>query len=231
MKTYIWGIPTRLFHWLLATGFIIAYILSDFEDYMNFHFAFGLMVGILIIFRLIYGLIGPKYSLFSNFPFCIRNQINFIKTFFDNSKKYAGHNPPASFVMILIFIVGISCSLSGYLLYKSNFSENILFFNKEILEEIHEIFANLLLGLVILHLLGIISDTIFHYKVGTLKSIFTGFKNIEDENIKSNLFLKIFAVIWFTAAIFVFYQAYNFTKISENEVEQQNSIQNEDEDD
>jgi len=53
MKTYIWSLPTRIFHWLLVIGMVAAYILSDDEALLNFHSSVGYMVGIVIIFRII----------------------------------------------------------------------------------------------------------------------------------------------------------------------------------
>ncbi len=112
MKTKVWNIAIRLFHWGLAFGFLITFISGEADKYRNLHYGFGLFVGVLIIFRLIYGFIGPKYANFKDFPIEIKNQIDFIRHFFKKDKFYIGHNPAASVVMITIFIVGILCSLS-----------------------------------------------------------------------------------------------------------------------
>jgi cytochrome b len=223
MKTYIWSIPTRIFHWLLAIGFTIAYILSDFENLRNLHFAFGSFVGILIIFRLLFGLFGPKYSIFSDFPLGLKNQKEFIKTYFSKSPKiYPGHNPLASVFILSILFVGIICSISGYMLYATENSVLNIGVNEEFLEESHEIMANLFLVLVGIHLLGMLSDKIFHGKTGTLNSIFTGYKNIDSENIKLNSFQKIFSLLWLIIPFIIFYLAYNLpvnTKENGNEKE------------
>lgn len=117
MKTKVWTISIRLFSWFLAIGFTFAYILSDFDKYENLHYAFGLFVGVLIFFRIIYGLIGSKYGNFKDFPIGIKKQIEFISHFFKKDKTYIGHNPPASVVMLSIFVVGLFCSISGFMLY------------------------------------------------------------------------------------------------------------------
>ncbi|MEI6575489.1 MAG: cytochrome b/b6 domain-containing protein [Bacteroidota bacterium] len=208
MKTYIWSIPTRLSHWLIAIGFAVAYILGDFEAYLNLHFAFGALVGTLIIFRIIFGIIGPKYSNFKDFPIGLKNQVAFIKTYFSGSHKYAGHNPSASVVMLLILLVGLICSISGYLRYAAENNVLTIGINEEILGESHEILANLFLILVGVHLLGILSDTVFHNKTGTIQSIFTGYKNIESENTRLNIFHKSFSWLWLIVPFIFFYMAY-----------------------
>jgi len=218
MKTYIWTIPTRLFHWLLALSFAIVYALGDEDSLQNLHFAFGAFLGILVLFRLLYGFIGPKYSHFRDFPVGVGNQIEFAKTFFANTKYYAGHNPAASVVMLCIFIIGLTCSISGFLIYAS---ENLAFnigLGEDFLEEAHEVLANSFLVLVMFHLLGIAMDTVFHGKIGTLQSIFSGYKNIEAENAQLNSFHKIFAIAWFIVPFIFFYIADGF-KVNESKTE------------
>ena len=207
MKSYIWTLPTRLFHLLLAISFTVAYFLADFDNLKNLHFAFGVFVGVIIFFRLFFGFFGPKYSHFHDFHIGMGHQIEFFKTFFDKTKVYAGHNPAASFVMICIFIVGIGCSISGYLLYANE--NNVLNFSigKEALKEAHEITAHLFLVLVLVHLLGVVVDLIFHSKYETLKSIFTGYKNIENVSVELNGFQKYFSIIWLILPFICFYLA------------------------
>ena len=222
MKTYIWSLPTRLFHWLLAIGFTVAYILGDFDNLENWHFAFGALVGALIFFRLLFGLFGPKYSNFKDFPIALKNQKEFIRSYFSKSKTYVGHNPVASVVMLLILIIGILCSISGYLLYAAE--NNVLSsgINEGLLEESHEFLANIFLVLVGIHLFGVLSDTLFHRKTGTIQSIFTGNKNIESKNIHLNGFHITFSLLWFIIPAIVFYLAYG---LQNNETKKENRIE------
>jgi cytochrome b len=220
MKNYIWTIPTRLFHWLLAISFAAAYILGESDELKNLHFAFGVFVGVLIFFRLLYGLFGPKYSHFRDFPIGLKKQTEFIKTFFSNTKHYAGHNPLASLVMLGIFIVGFACSISGFLIYATENNTLNINLGDDFLEGAHEITANLFLALVFIHLIGIIADVIFHGKNGTMRSIFSGYKNIESENVKLNISQKFFSILWFIIPFIFFYWAYGLqiaNEKSENE--------------
>lgn len=208
MKTYIWTLPTRIFHWLLAIGFTSAYILSDFDNLRNLHFAFGAFVGSLIFFRLVFGLFGPTYSHFKDFPFGLKNQTTFIKSYFSKTKIYAGHNPLASVVMLLILIIGLLSGISGYLLYATENNILNIGIGKDFIEESHEVFANLFLILIGLHLLGILGDAIFHSKTGTLQSIFTGYKNIETKNANLNSLQKVYVFLWLIIPFYFFYLAY-----------------------
>jgi len=231
MKTYIWTLPTRIFHWLLAIGFTTAYILGDLDNFKNSHFAFGAFVGALIVFRLLFGLFGPTHSNFKDFPIGLKNQIEFIKTYFSKPKIFAGHNPSASVVMILILLTGLTCGISGYLLYGS---ENKIFnfgINEEFLGESHEVLANLFLILVGMHLLGIVGDILFHWETGTFQSIFTGYKNIETKKAKLNYFHKAFVFLWFIVPFYIFYLAYGLpisTKDKQSKIENKESYEHDD---
>jgi cytochrome b len=205
MKTYIWTFPTRIFHWLLAIGFVAAYSLGDFDNLRNLHFAFGAFVTILIVFRLLFGLFGPKYANFKDFPISLKNQKEFIKNYFSKTNQYAGHNPVASLVMLLILVIGLMCGVSGYLLYATENNVLGLNINEDFLEESHEALANFFLILVIVHLLGVLVDAVLHSKTGTLQSIITGYKNIEAENARLNGFQKVYILLWL---IFSFYFSY-----------------------
>lgn len=232
MKTLIWTLPTRIFHWLLAIGFTTTYILGDFEEIINFHFAFGAFVSVLILFRILFGLIGPKYSNFRDFPIGLNHQKEFIKNYFSKN-NYIGHNPAAALVMLAILLTGLFCGISGYLL---TIDENSIFYiigNNELLEDMHEVLANVFLGLVIMHLLGVISDAIFHWKTGTLFSIFNGYKIIESENAKLNVFQKAFSIVWFIIPFIFFYLAFGLqaNKSEENNKYKIESSNDEDEDD
>lgn len=221
MKSYIWGLPTRLFHWLLAIGFTITYILGDFENLSNFHFGFGAFVGSLIFFRLLYGFLGPKYSHFSDFPIGLRSQIGFLKSIFSRTKLYTGHNPSASVIMLMILVVGLLCSISGYGLYSAENNSILFGIGEESLKEIHEILANSFLILVIVHLIGILSDLVLHKSKSSLLSMITGYKNIEAEDVKLTGFQKIFSFVWILVPIIMFYFG-NGLQINEKENEKSN---------
>lgn len=208
-KTLVWGIPTRAFHWFLAISFTTAYVLSDFEQFQSFHFAFGALAGGLLSGRVIWGLIGPRYSRFSDFPISFNKIIAFTKSI--KNSAHIGHNPLASLVMLGIILIGLATAISGYLVYKyenQSLTSNLPF-NSDFAEESHEILANLFLMLVIIHLAGIAFDAFMHKKDSAIFSIFTGQKPGIAPSASLNGFQKAFAVVWFVIAFYLFIQALN----------------------
>jgi len=61
---FVWPIGTRIIHWLMALSFTAAFITSYYEYMLHDHVAFGFIFLTIIIYRIIWGLIGPEYARF-----------------------------------------------------------------------------------------------------------------------------------------------------------------------
>lgn len=236
MKTYIWSIPTRIFHWLLVIGMVAAYIVAEEEELLNVHSSIGYSVGILLLFRIIWGFTGPKYSRFSDFPIGITALKSFFADMKTSKSHSPGHNPAASVVMLGIILFSMIIVVSGVLLLASEGQGLFVFvqtgLSENSLKETHEIAVNIVIGLVIAHLLGNLVDFISNKKTGTLQSMFTGYKNIEGESIKLNSFQKILATVGIISAIAIFpYSQINQKIDVKSEKSEQQRRENEEDDD
>lgn len=88
----IWDLPTRLFHWLLAisiTGALVTINLGG--AWMDWHVRFGIASFVLLLFRVMWGLIGPRYARFSQFLCSPTKTLNYLRD--SKSTRHAGHNP------------------------------------------------------------------------------------------------------------------------------------------
>ena len=207
-QAYIWTLPTRIFHWLLVLYILIMFITADEDSLLNIHAAFGYGVGILILFRILWGFIGPKYSKFYEWPLNFKEAFEFIFSLFYPKKDYPGHNPAASFVMLGIIVVTLLTVLTGVLTYGIQEGRGVLSFlnssffrEMEIFEEVHEFFSTFLLLLIFIHIMGVIVDTLLHRETRTLKSMIDGYKNLKAQSVKLNALQKIVAAIFLSAAI------------------------------
>jgi cytochrome b len=64
----VWDLPTRLFHWSLAAAVLAQVITGKIGGgAMTWHFRIGYCVFALLGFRLVWGLIGGRWSRFSSF--------------------------------------------------------------------------------------------------------------------------------------------------------------------
>lgn len=62
----IWDLPTRIFHWLLALC-VIGLVTTAQLGQMEWHFRLGYTVLTLLLFRLLWGLFGGRWSRFTAF--------------------------------------------------------------------------------------------------------------------------------------------------------------------
>lgn len=89
----IWDLPTRLFHWALfvcVVGLIITGNIGG--NLMTWHFRLGYCVMTLLLFRIVWGLIGGKWSRFASFIYAPSTVIAYLRGQ-GKPEHSAGHNP------------------------------------------------------------------------------------------------------------------------------------------
>jgi cytochrome b len=208
MKAYIWSLPTRFSHWFVFLAIVITYFIGGEEEYINAHTALGYLAGILILFRIIWGIVGPRYSKFSDFPIGISKMKEFVTNMKSSKSKYPGHNPGASLIMLAIIVAILLVVITGMMNLAAEGQGFLASMNlngeSDFFEEAHDVMVNILIALVALHLAGIAIDTILHRESGTLASIFTGYKTVSADNVKLNAFQKVFSVVWIAGALTLF---------------------------
>lgn len=201
-RVYVWTLPSRLFHALLVSLIVGVWIASLESRWLSWHVALGSGIALLLLFRIIWGVMGPKYSRFSDFEFKISRLKEYLLTIFHPSRHFVGHNPAASYVMIAILITIALAVISGMVAYGVTENRGILsllhagqFRNMKLFEEMHELFVNLLWVLIGAHIAGVLADRFLHSSNGILTSIVGGHKNFEGENAVLSFFQKVVATM------------------------------------
>jgi len=177
--TKVWDPLIRIFHWSLVFFFFLSYFTED--DWITVHSYAGYIVGFLIAFRLIWGLVGTRYARFTDFITGPRIAIDYVKKVITGkAKRYIGHNP-AGAAMIVLLLVSLSLTVvSGIALFATDGQGPLAdsFFatwSDELLEEIHELLANLTLLLVIGHIAGVLLGSLIH-RENLIRAMITGEK-------------------------------------------------------
>lgn len=70
MRVKVWDLPTRLFHWSLAAataGLLVTGTVGG-DDLLAWHARLGYTVATLLLFRLVWGFIGGRWSRFGSMP-------------------------------------------------------------------------------------------------------------------------------------------------------------------
>jgi cytochrome b len=159
---WVWDVPTRLFHWLLVGLLGFSWWTAETHR-MEWHQLSGFAICGLIVFRILWGLVGTSTARFAGFlkgPAAIRDYLRPAEG--AASAAAIGHNPLGGWsvlVLLLLLVVQVVTGLfavdidgieSGTLSYLVDFDQG------RAAAEIHELSFNLLLALSALHVLAIL---------------------------------------------------------------------------
>jgi cytochrome b len=205
-KSYIWSLTNRITHILLIILFASTYISAD-KDYLKYHTTFAVLFGCVILFRILWGYIGPKYSRFKDFNFNKKELKEYLLSPFKIVKKHIGHNPASSWAIVIIFILGILAIITGMLAYGTEHQHGIFAFlysdylkDLKLFRQIHEIIVHLLMLTILAHIAGALIDK-YIKKNDSINSMIDGYKTTEEEVIvKTNVFQKTISIV----AVFIF---------------------------
>jgi cytochrome b len=112
----IWDLPTRIFHVLLLTLIAGMYVTGDIgEDWLPVHFLMGYAVLTLILFRLVWGVMGGYWSRFSNFVPTPSRLIRYVKALRQPTSEHAvGHNPLGALSVLAMLFTLLLQVFSGF---------------------------------------------------------------------------------------------------------------------
>ena len=99
----VWDPFVRVFHWLLIAGFSIAYISEGRPMWL--HSWAGYIVAALLVLRLVWGVVGPRYARFTDFVYAPATVIADLRDHLrGRAKRYLGHNPAGGAMIVLLLV-------------------------------------------------------------------------------------------------------------------------------
>lgn len=178
----VWDPLVRVFHWSLAAGFATAYVTEGHPIDLHVWVGYGVLA--LISIRVVWGFVGTRRARFSDFVRGPRAISNYLRAALQRrAPHYAGHNPAGGAMTIALLLLVAATGVSGLALYGAEeFSGPLagLFMNSgeetaEVFESLHELFANLTLAFIVVHVAGVLLSSWAH-KENLVRSMFTGRK-------------------------------------------------------
>ena len=107
MKVAIWDVPTRLFHWTLAALIAFSWWSAEYH-HDDLHIWSGLAVLTLLIFRLLWGVVGSSTARFATFVRGPRAVLAYLR----GGWRGIGHNPLGALsVLALLGLVAVQTGL------------------------------------------------------------------------------------------------------------------------
>jgi len=202
----VWDPLVRVGHWVLVIAFAVAYLTED--DALEIHEWAGYVVAAYILVRLVWGFVGPKHARFSDFLFnpftALAYLFDLVRA---RAARHIGHSPAGAMMVfaLLFMLTGTVATGMAELALSHGEGPFTLFLEKQTAEspsadtapivedeggegpgrreesqmqEIHELFANLTLILIVLHVAGVVAASIVH-KESLVMAMITGRKRAD----------------------------------------------------
>jgi cytochrome b len=162
-RVRVWDPFVRVFHWGLAAAVGIAFATED--EPQELHTAAGYVVMGLIGARLLWGLIGPRHALWSDFVRGPRAVVAYLGDIVrGHPARYLGHNPAGGAMAVALICGLLATTLTG-----------LAALSNEGMENVHEALAYGTLFLVSLHLLGVALAS-FQHRENLVHAMIDGYK-------------------------------------------------------
>jgi cytochrome b len=158
----VWDLPTRVFHWCLVVCVAGLFITVNIGgNWMQWHFRFGYAVLTLLLFRIIWGFVGGRWSRFVSFIYAPSTIVAYFKGQ-DKPEHSVGHNPMGAgsvFALLGILLLQVASGLFSddeianqgplYTLVSSAWVNTATWYHKEV-------GSNILIALMVLHVVAIV---------------------------------------------------------------------------
>jgi cytochrome b len=115
-KVRVWDLPTRLFHWALVAC-IVGLAITGYQGgaAMDWHARIGYVVFALLLFRVVWGFLGGRWSRFASFIYSPQSVVNYLRGK-PHPDHLIGHNPLGAgsvFAMLALLLAQVATGLVG----------------------------------------------------------------------------------------------------------------------
>ncbi len=186
---------TRTLHALLALSFIGAYITAESEVFRLVHVSLGYTLGGLLVARLLWGLLGPRYVRWTAMWGKLRGLGDWLRGLRTGQASWRqAQNLYMAWTVATVLLAIAPVVLSGYVLYQE--------WTGEWMEDVHEFFGDVMLLAVLAHVSGIVLLSLLRRR-NLAKPMLTGrVEGVGPDLIKSNHGVL---AAWLVAAVLGFW--------------------------
>lgn len=166
----VWDLPLRLWHWTLAASVLAAWFTPTVYD--RLHRIVGYAVLGLLVFRLVWGFWGSRYSRFR----MIRVRLRAAPGYLWNLRRgitgrYIGLNPAGTLMLVALLVSLTVSAVTGAM------SVTTTFFGVWWVEDTHHYSSDAVMVLVVLHVLGVLLMALLQ-RENLIRAMITGRKRI-----------------------------------------------------
>jgi len=161
-KIAIWDLPTRLFHWTLAALIAFSWWTAE-EHHDDLHLYSGFAILSLLLFRILWGLVGSSTARFVNFVRGPKAILDYATTLHRRDTPHAhGHNALGAISIVVMLGLVLTVVVLGLFavdvdgLYSGPLSSYVTFKQGRHIAHLHYDWFNILLWMIGLHLAAVL---------------------------------------------------------------------------
>jgi len=178
----VWDPLVRVFHWTLVISFCTAYLsegelFEALQDRLSgewlqlVHVWAGYLIAGMLLWRVVWGFVGPRHARFSDFVRGPRESFGYLKDALTlRAARYLGHNPAGGAMIVALLLSLATTIVTGLALYGADKAMGPLAAllvessdaTIDAIKEAHEAATNCTLLLVAGHLLGVVWESLLH---------------------------------------------------------------------
>jgi cytochrome b len=162
-KQRIWDIPVRFFHWALVALIALAYATAELGVLsMDAHVLAGEGVLVLVLFRVLWGVLGSDTARFSQFVKGPGAVIAYLKAArAGEHKAHMGHNPAGALMVLLLMTLAGAQAITGLfssddIVTEGPLASLVSSSTSGLITGIHEALFNLLMAAILVHLAAVV---------------------------------------------------------------------------
>jgi cytochrome b len=144
-KMKVWDLGVRLSH--LAFGVLVlgAFLTSEEDESTPLHMRLGLILLGTVLFRVVWGFVGPRYARFRQFVRSPREVMKALREMVRGAPAhFVGHNPVGAVMVVTLLLALLTVTVTGVALSQGPEWTGALAISKsaaEGLKEVHEVAA------------------------------------------------------------------------------------------
>ena len=221
----IWDLPLRLWHWALVICLAGSWITAEAGfEWTQTHFYFGYTALALVLFRLLWGVLGTLHSRYSSFLVSPKRVFQYLRNTAP-AKASVGHNPFGGWAsVVLVMLVGLQAGsglfISDDIFYSGPYNSVVSSGTADILAGWHHRIFTLIQIAAVLHLSAVCWYT-WGRKERLIQAMFHGKKHLTADTAKQSIsehralraFFVITGVALLVAALVFFAPTPNLTDL------------------
>jgi cytochrome b len=202
LTLWVWDPLLRVGHWLLVAAFAVAYLSAEEEGGAPepLHVWSGYLIAAVVLLRVVSGFIGSRHSRFSDFvvgPAAVFGYLGDLLR--GRARRYIGHSPAGGAMVLALLACLTGTAATGIIAYGERGHGPLASIgasapsgsaakggmgtraeeSESVIGELHGTLANLTLGLIVLHVIGVTVASIVH-RENLPMAMITGKKRAND---------------------------------------------------